>query len=306
MPDSATIKVNVFDGRRRLVKPDLSVLITINDARLKQHFRDDVKGSSFTFEVPFNNNNFDDYTVIAHAKGHFQAGFHPVHVSPDVPQVVDLMLLPKKSKFDFGEASWPKLSDAHPRLIEIFSKGVTATEARRRYTDLLENQPGALACIFNVIFAMRGINLPEGTPLDYMRGFRWDAKSIKQDRFFAFFDAELLNQVQRAVTQGTFEPEPGFQIFHKGATSSYKEVQFGEGNVQFSFHGDDAVPDEFEGCTVVESDIDYFKDPLAHGLLEVIPNHFAGPTDPKTAYVLRWIASRHAGVPSFEPPYRIV
>lgn len=41
--------------------------------------------------------------------------------------------------------------------------------------------------------------------------------------------------------------------------------------------------------------MDYYKDPVAHALLEVIPNHFQGPTDPVAAYVLRWIAGRHAG-----------
>jgi hypothetical protein len=50
----------------------------------------------------------------------------------------------------------------------------------------------------------------------------------------------------------------------------------------------------------------------AHALLEVIPNAFekltgqTGLTDPKLVYVLRWIASRHAGVPNFDPLYTIV
>ncbi len=58
-------------------------------------------------------------------------------------------------------------------------------------------------------------------------------------------------------------------------------------------------------CLKVEIDMDYFRDPLAHLLLEVLPNQFGGATDPRQIYVLRWVAGRHAGVPEFNPPYRI-
>ena len=48
--------------------------------------------------------------------------------------------------------------------------------------------------------------------------------------------------------------------------------------------------------------VSYYKDLAAHAILEVIPNHFRGPTDPVVAYVLRWIAGRHAEAPEFNPP----
>lgn len=307
MPDTARITLNVFDGRRQPVSPDLDILITIRDGNLHQLFRDYRKGPTVNFDVPFYNNLFDNYTVIAYAKGYSQAGFTPVQVSPQIPQVVDLMLLPKKATFDLSGASWSKLSDTQSRLTDILKQGAkTAAEASKRYSDLVDAQPAAVACFLNITTAMKAIHLPQDTPLEYIRGLRWDGKSIKQDRFFAYCDRALVDQVKLAVAHGTFKPEPGFEIFHKGATSSYKEVQFGEGNVQLSFHENDPVPEGLEDCVVVEADIDYYKDILAHGLLEVIPNHFAGPTDPKTAYVLRWIAGRHAGVPEFDPPYVIV
>src|SRR3954468_4310678 len=104
MPDTASIKLNVYDGTRRLVSPDLDILITIRDGNLKQLFRDYHKGPTVNFDVPFYNNFGDNYTVLVYAKGYSQAGFTPVKVSPHLPQVVDLMLLPKKAKFDFGEA----------------------------------------------------------------------------------------------------------------------------------------------------------------------------------------------------------
>jgi hypothetical protein len=305
MPDTARITLNVFDGTRRPVSPELDILITIRDGNLQQLFRNFHNGPTVNFDVPFNNNFADNYTIIAFAKGYSQAGYTPVHVSPHLPQVVDLMLLLKKATFDFSDASWAKLSTSNTKLIDILSQGATVADAKKRYADLTANQPSSLACLLNITTAMTGIQLPQGTPLDYLKGLRWDAKSIKQDSFFAFCDKALVSQVKLAVAHKTFAPEPGFEIFHKGATSSYKEVQFGEGNVQLSFHENDTAQIDGVDCVIVEADIDYYKDILAHGLLEVIPNHFAGPTDPKTAYVLRWIAGQHAGVPEFNPPYVI-
>jgi hypothetical protein len=55
---------------------------------------------------------------------------------------------------------------------------------------------------------------------------------------------------------------------------------------------------------VVEPDIDYYKDPLAHAIIEVALNAVTHSlTDPRQVYVLRWMAGRHAGVPNFDPPY---
>ncbi len=59
-------------------------------------------------------------------------------------------------------------------------------------------------------------------------------------------------------------------------------------------------------CVKVEPDIDYYKDPGAHFLLEVAINKISHTlTDPREVYVLRWIAGRHAGVQDFDPPYTI-
>ena len=54
-------------------------------------------------------------------------------------------------------------------------------------------------------------------------------------------------------------------------------------------------------CLVVEPDIDYFKDTLAHLLFEVAVN----ATDPRAVYTLRWIAGQRAAVPEVDPQYTI-
>ena len=84
------------------------------------------------------------------------------------------------------------------------------------------------------------------------------------------------------------------------------EIQFGEANVQLTFHENDRKTIDGVDCLVVEPDIDYFKDLAAHALLEVITNGLTGSlTDPRQVYVLRWIAGKHAGVPDFDPLYTI-
>src|SRR5229473_1911699 len=130
--------------------------------------------------------------------------------------------------------------------------------------------------------AMRDIDLPSGTPLTYLKQLIWvdvpdrNIFAPKQDRFYAYADKALVNQVQLAAQQNEFAPELDPAAFHIGATSSYKQIQFGEANVQLTFHeGDTQIIDGTE-CIVVEPDIDYFKDLLSHALLEVLVNGIAG------------------------------
>jgi hypothetical protein len=169
----------------------------------------------------------------------------------------------------------------------------------------VKNKPRSLAALLNITTAMEQVFLPHGTPLDYITQIKWD-DSLAQDRFFAYCDKTLVDEVRLAADHGEFAPELGSGFFHPGATASWKQVQFGEANLQLTFHeGDTQLIDNVE-CVAVEPDIDYHNDPLAHAIFEVIPNTLSGGlTNPETVYVLRWIAGRHAGIPEFEPPFTI-
>ncbi len=92
---------------------------------------------------------------------------------------------------------------------------------------------------------------------------------------------------------------------HPGATRSYKEIEFGEANVQLTFHENDRLEIDGVNCVMVEPDIDYFKNPINHLVLEVAVNTLGSLTDPKVVCVLRWIAGRRAGMPEFDPLYTI-
>jgi hypothetical protein len=304
-PRSCGLTVNLFSGDRMPFPATTEVLLTVIDGNQKQVHRETHKASSITFEgLPFYDNFGDNYSVVASAKGYSQAGFSPVKLSPRVMATADIMLVRKNGGYNFSQAKWDQLSASRSEFIRVLSAGGSAKSARDRYTDLIEERPAVLACMFNLFTAMEQIHLPDRTPLHYLSQMIWDKAA--QDRFFAWADKKLVEQVVRCAEAKVFAPEPAASLFHPGATRSYKQTQFGEANVQLSFHENDTNTIDGVDCVIVEADIDYYRDPLSHTLLEVAINKLThGLTDPRQVYVLRWMAGRQSGVPNFEPPYSL-
>ncbi len=306
-PKAADLMVNLFDGGRQPFDSSVRVLVTIIDGNQHQWHRNYRKGPNIYFtDLPVFNNLGDNYTVVVWGKGYRQVGFTPVKISAGTCQHIDLMLLLESGSFNFNDATWDALKARHPALYDLLCAGTEDEDAaKKRYDQLREDQPPVIAAFLNLATAMSSICLAQGTPLDYLKELVW--QEMQQDRFFAYADAGLLGQVERAAAAGKWEPEIGSAIFHPGATKSFKQVQFGEANVQLTFYEADKKRIGGVDCIKVEPDMDYYKDPVAHTLLEVLPNTLTGQkTDPRTIYVLRWIAGRQAGVPEFEPPYTIV
>jgi hypothetical protein len=192
-------------------------------------------------------------------------------------------------------------------VLPLDANGATDDAAAARYS-ALEEQGAILACLLNITTAMQQINLPQKTALEYLKRIIWEEQgrfAMGQDRFFAWADPKLIDQIELAKQQTpeTFENAPA--DLHPGATRSYKQIQFGEANVQLTFHENNRLDVDGVSCVMVEPDIDYFKDPGAHLLLEVAVNAFGSITDPRAVYALRWIAGRRAGIPEFEPLYTI-
>ena len=303
-PTTGFVTVNVFDGTRQAMPKGTQILLTVHDGAQNQLFRDFVGGPSIKLELPFHNNFADEYSIVAFADRYEQAGFQPVAIGPNVPGQLDLMLLPKNGDFHFAQAQWTDILAQKPLLGQIFAASLTG-DAGDAYAQLMEEHPDRLACLLNITTAMQQISLPQNSPLDYFKTF--DLAALAPDRIFGYADAELVGQVQLAAQQGEFDTQPAIDLtLHGDATSSFKQNQFGEANVQLTFHEKNRKTIDGVDCVYVEPDIDYFKDPGAHLLLEVIPNGLTGNvTNPRVVYVLRWIAGRHAGVPSFDPLYTI-
>ena len=307
MADAATsqnssLTVNIFDGTRQPFSASKPILYTIFNGNQKQLFRDEKNSAIVTFDLPFYNNFGDNYSVIAFADDYYQAGYAPIPLTPAHPTNLDLMLLPKNNSFNFANARWDTIKSALPFL----ANGVSDNEGSNRYADLMENKPKSLAALLNITTAMNQIFLSgSDTPLSYIKQIVWD-DTLAQDRFFAYADKQLIDEVRAAAHLGLFAPEPGAAIFHP-ATTSWKQVLFGQGDVQLTFHEHDTRTIDGTDCILLEPDIDLFKDLGAHFLLEVIPNKATGGlTNPEAVYVLRWIAGQQHGVPEFAPPFTIV
>jgi len=300
--DQATMVVTLYDGTREPIQGK-DFLIRIFDGFQNQLFDKERTAPTTVFRLPYRDNLQDNCTVLASGDGYVDAGFTPVKLSLKAVAMVDLMLLEDKADFKFQ--TWDALKSSDAVISDFISVGSTDVGAKAHYDKLRQTKPAALASLLNLATAMKTIQLPNKTPLDYFEEILWD-ESLAQDRFFGYTDKSMVDQVRRAAMEGEFAPEPSPGLFHPDATSSFKQTQFGEANVQLTFHENDRKKIGGVDCIKVEPDIDYFKDLGAHTLLEVIPNSIThGLTDPKKVYLLRWIAGRHAGVPEFAPPYII-
>jgi hypothetical protein len=304
MADTSALRLRIFDGSRQLFSKAANFLVRIVDGEQNQQIRQEYTKNDITFEgLPFYNNLFDNYTVVVSADGYQQAGYVPVKLSNKYLTTLDIMLIADDPGFSFVNARWPEALAAYPFLGGDVSDAAGAT----RYDDLLDKTEKSLACLLNLGEAMSQIALSQGTPLDYIKQLRWDAPyAPAQDRFFGWCDVGLIDQVKVAAAAGKFAVENAPGLFHPGATSSWKQIQFGEANVQLTFHENDKNVIGGVNCVMIEPDIDYYRDPAAHVILEVVPNGLTHSlTEPAEVYVLRWIAGQTAGIPEFAPLYTI-
>jgi hypothetical protein len=211
------------------------------------------------------------------------------------------MLISTDPGFSFVNARFPAAKAAYP----FIGAGLDNPTGEANYDKLVEEEK-PLACLLNICEAMSQIALPHQTPLTYMKQLLWEGNfAPAQDRFFAWCDPELILQIQTAAADGKFSVEHNPGLFHPGATRSWKQIQFGEADVQFTFHENERSPDG-TNWVMVESDIDYYQDLLAHALLEVAYNAITKSlTDPAQVYVLRWIDGQTSGIPEFKPLYTL-
>jgi hypothetical protein len=310
---TGAIVVNVFDGRRQPFDLQTRLLLTATDGRQKSVYRDFPKQSSVRIAGLEIRDNLDDrYTILASAKDHSDAGFTPVIARASKDEDVDLMMLRRNATFAFE----PFTTIAGRADLHAFLRG-EAADAQPLYEGLVQKDQPALACLLNITTALEQMTLAPAAGVDQnpLRSFKALASPPQQDRLFAWADARLLAQVRKTASK----TDSGLSRFteapaglHPGATVSFKQTDFGEGNVQFSFHENQKKSVGGTDCIVVEADIDYFKDSVAHILLEVFPNKLKSKihgkdsaqslTDPRTVYGLRWIAARKRQK-DFEPPY---
>jgi len=295
---SASLMLDVFDGARRPLAGAQRVLIRLMDGGGRMVWEGYRRGPSVYFrKLPVYGNFRDSFKIILAAPRCLTTGFAPVHLRSDTLASVDLMLLPQNGSFDFRPALWRELEQTRPRWARLLERDC--------YEQLMERRPAALAGLLNLLTALEQTPLGEAAALDYLAELIWDPPPA-QDRFFAWATTELLDAVHRAVETGHFAVSVLPGVFHPGATASFREIRFPVGNLQLTFHAGERRRIQGVECLKVEPDIDYYRDPLAHALLEVLPNTLLRRTsDPRIVYMLRWTATRRTGAPEFAPPYAI-
>jgi hypothetical protein len=221
--------------------------------------------------------------------------------------------VPEDGQFHFKK--WIELKNTDARLMQLLTNGTG--DAAQRYSDTVEAKPAELGALLTIATAVRDVTLADSTsPLSFYWEVMWDL--LAPDRFWAWVEVGLADKIQKLAELDAFAVEADAGHWHPGiggriapATRSWKQTRFDVTNVQLSFHEDDrAERTDSNGrkvqCVVVEPDIDYYKDLLAHGLLEVLPNAVTkGKTDPRLVYSLRWMAALQEGLPEFDPPCTI-
>jgi len=127
------------------------------------------------------------------------------------------------------------------------------------------------------------IQLPQGTPLDYLKSIRW-GRGLAQDRFFAYCDPQF-GAGRTAAAHGEFAAEIGPDFFHPGARQ-LEAVQFGEAMCSSLFHeSDTALIAAFHASR--RTGYRLLQGRPCHALLEAFPNALTGGlTNPDIVYVL--------------------
>lgn len=316
MPQATgSIRLNIVDGTRNPIPATTTLLLRILDGSKRQVATKWVQGPTIPIlGLPFHDNPDDWYTIIIHADGYEDAGLYPVRLRGGHLIDAYAMLLPKDGVFHF----LPVASiQADPRLYQFIANGAPADPADR-YHNTLENRGNELGALLTIGTAIRDIPLEDlSSPLNYYWEVIWDL--LMPDRFWAWVEVGLAERIARLAALHSFAEEKDAAHFHPGipgrvqpATRSWKQTRFDVANVQLTFHEGNTRKINLPNgstldCVIVEPDIDYYKDLLAHGLLEVVPNLIThGKTDPRMDYALRWMATKLEGVePDFEPPVTI-
>ncbi len=305
MADATTAAVTIVLalGAETPFTETLDMLVRVmNDREVSTSFW--AKTPTVQVSLPFHDGPGDAYRIVVYVKGYQQAGAF-VHADATLLPTATMLMIPDHASFVFP--AWTALKARFAATAKLITGGVDEATAEARYEALGKAKPLALASLMNLSAAMADLELGGGsTPIDYIREVIWD-DSLAQDRFFGYADPAIIPLIQAAAADHEFAEEKDPQNFHAGATLSYKQTQFDYSNVQLTFHGGDTKTIDGIECVKIEPDMDLYKDLLAHGVGEVIPNlSTGGLTNPLDVLALRWIDAVQGEEPLFDPGYELV
>lgn len=303
---ATTLVVTLYGGSRQLLRPEAPTLVTLRNMAGKTLVSRFIEGNQIRItDVPTGGAD-DTYCIVVAAPRHKDAGFGPLPLRDDQAREIAMMLVPRSAEIEFPESlDWRTLADLCPALAAVL-RGADPRRNQDLFAARLSDAREPMASLFNIVEALRTLPL-QGAPvlplfheIDLVPDDGVHRVGIARDRFFGFADVELL---RRLPTSADFEKEDA--SLHRNADASFKEMRFGEANLQFTFDSTNkktiAVDGRSVECVSVEMDMDYFKDKAAHLFLEVIPNEFGqrvfhdanARTDPRQVYCRRWMAQKN-------------
>lgn len=292
-----SISIYVYDGTRTLLAEE-RLFVRLRNGLGKEIFSGYVRGPVFRFDrLPFHNNSSDNYTVNVSTEKYKSAGIAGVKVRQLGDTKAAIMLLAHESAYDFSNAQWPMLKLQKPEFIRLLSAGAANENAAQlRFHTLLRQSPDSAACLLNILAALESFRSEElAAPLSYLQELTWD-DTMAPDRFYGYVRREFVDAIVAAQKRKVFGKVAFPSIEHKGATRSFRELAFSQGNLQITFHEGTSKLIDGQHCIRVEFDIDYYRDLLSHLFQEVIPNAVTSRrTDPQKVYRLRWTASINHG-----------
>jgi hypothetical protein len=318
--------LQLFDGARKPLAPGVSPLVTVRTQKGENLVSKFLDGNLLRVSGLPQSGAAARYVVMASASKHKDGGFGPFPLGAD-PKEVSLMLVERDAAIQFDGMDFGTLQEEDPALAGILG-GSDRNATGTAFDASLSQRPESLACLFNCAAAIKALGeaLP-GRPalLALFHGVEVKDSDVHtrvglaRDRFFGYSDLKLREvlEAQLKVNGGPGLLEVAPPGLHPGADKSYKEVRFGEANLQFTFatqppHAKTASKDGVDRDSV-EVDMDYFHDKASHVFLEVVPNTIdkklgraSAGTDPRTVYGLRWMAGRNlSGSAGFEPHFRL-
>jgi hypothetical protein len=310
MSDTGKIHITIVDGRRQLLPANTQVLVRLLDGAKNIDAKWATGGDITISGIPYTDTGRDAYYVFASAHGYADSVTpYRVPLKNGGTSEATLMATPKDAKFHFRK--WSEFQKADPNLVKLICNG--CPDPGKRYTEGYEQHPTEVGALLIIGTAIADIPLADGSnPLkDYYWEVMWD--KLAPDRFWAWVDERFADRIKELAKLHAFAEEPDAGHWHPAngnigaATRSWKQTRFEVANVQLTFH--ETTKDTRNGvaCVVVEPDIDLYRDVVAHGLTEVVPNLLSGgKTDARLVYEMRWMATRQEhGVPEFDPPCTI-
>lgn len=276
MPLTGDINVTIYSGNRQLWaggKVRLIVLDPFSNTEkiLVDHFTRKGTATVLLKDVPADRGQ--NYSILASAKGHRDAGIYPVKARPSGVVHTAVMLIRNDPELDHGSFSYAYLKERSPE----FYAAISQTIDEQTFLGL---EPEQIAGALNIEAKLRETKLTSIPAVSFVKKIE-RSEDIRQDRLYVEVAPDMPDQVRQEIRErGTFTElaEWANELWHEGYPVSFKQrVPFG--SLQLSF-----AEKPVNGLLRADIDIDLFTD-IGH-LGEVLRNKLTTQkTDPYTVYV---------------------